>query len=181
MRFSEFGFLTEAPIRLSNNPTDPAEAQLQAAIQAQQARQAKAQQAATPQPQATAPAPAAPQQQPSLLNKVGTAIKGAGQAISRYSPVTGRADEIFLNKFNQKLKMAKLSAPPGQFDYQGFAAEYLSRNRWNPGTQKLQLDSAIQRRSDLALSQAMLKIGKANTIAPPQLQAPNILGTPTRY
>jgi len=181
MRFSEFGFLTEAPIRLSNNPTDPAEAQLQAAIQAQQARQAKAQQAATPQPQATAPAPASPRQQPSFLNKVGTAIQGAGQAISRYSPVTGRADEIFLNKFNQKLKMAKLSAPPGQFDYQGFAAEYLSRNRWNPGTQKLQLDSAIQRRNDLALSQAMLKIGKANTIAPPQLQAPNILGTPTRY
>jgi hypothetical protein len=96
--------------------------------------------------------------------------------------VAARAQQIFLNNFQQKLQREKDAVPPGQkFDYQNFADAYLARNKWSPGTHKLQLDSAIQRQSDLALGQAMAKIGQANTMVAPRIEMPgarSMLGIP---
>ena len=111
-------------------------------------------------------------EQPGLLARTFT-TKGA---------VAARANQIFLKNFQQKLQREKDAVPPGQqFDYQQFVDVYMNRNKWSPGVYKLQLDSAVQRGNDLALGQAMAKIGQANTMVAPRIEMPgprSMLGIP---
>ena len=92
--------------------------------------------------------------------------------------VDKRADQIFINNFQQKLQREKSAVPPGQdFDYQTFVDEYMGpkRNNWNPGVYKLALASAINREDDLTLGKTMLKIAQANTNKA-QVEMPSIKG-----
>ena len=90
--------------------------------------------------------------------------RGLAAPARRTGPINNRvdkrADQIFINNFSTKLRNAKTDP---QFDYDRFTQDYLGRNRYNPGVYKLQLDSAINGKNDLALGQAMLKIAQANT------------------